>query len=191
MVCNRPPVNGTEGAATIFQLAAKDGKFTKKDCGKKYACFFDTMDLATYFVDWWKVRTYNLNEHWFRKITESLIYLFYSTLPTPTMSWSFKRIARLSRTCSIWKWKKQVELLRCEWWIIYLTIHIYLEWNKRNLIQTTAGRNKSKVQRCTVNSDRNRSENRVFHPWGKLRRCRFSSRNVFIISIISLLAFWA
>lgn len=49
-----PPTNGTEATATIFQIAAKDGKFSKKDCGKKYQCFFDTLDLVTYLSDWWK-----------------------------------------------------------------------------------------------------------------------------------------
>ncbi|CAL8091132.1 unnamed protein product [Orchesella dallaii] len=50
-----PPSNGTADArATIFQLAAKDGKYSKKECGKLYNCFFDIMDMASYMVDWWK-----------------------------------------------------------------------------------------------------------------------------------------
>lgn len=38
----------------MFQLAAKDGKFSKKACGALYKCFFDIMDVASYMVDWWK-----------------------------------------------------------------------------------------------------------------------------------------
>jgi hypothetical protein len=54
----RPPVNGTADVkSSIFQVAAKDGKYSKKDCGKKYSCFFDTLDLASYMVDWWKHST--------------------------------------------------------------------------------------------------------------------------------------
>jgi len=51
-----PPSNETTSVTTssIFQLAAKDGKYTKTSCGKKYNCFFDTLDLAGYLVDWWK-----------------------------------------------------------------------------------------------------------------------------------------
>jgi len=50
----RPPSEGAESKATIFQMAAKIGKDSKEDCGKAYKCFFDIMDLCSYGIDWWK-----------------------------------------------------------------------------------------------------------------------------------------
>jgi len=52
----RPPVNGTEEArASSYQVAAQDGKYTKKNCADRYKCFFDTLDLGTFLIDWYRL----------------------------------------------------------------------------------------------------------------------------------------
>jgi hypothetical protein len=53
-----------EKRASVFQLAAKDGK-AQKDCGKTYKCFFDLLDLAYYFVDWW---SYSFNSDYVHQL---------------------------------------------------------------------------------------------------------------------------
>jgi hypothetical protein len=56
-VCS-PPVESTpEARSSVLQLAAREGKYSKSDCGDKFKCFFDILDLASYLIDWYKYST--------------------------------------------------------------------------------------------------------------------------------------
>lgn len=51
----RPYKEGHSAKATPYQLAAGDGSYTKDDCRKKYRCFFDSLDLAVFLIDWYRL----------------------------------------------------------------------------------------------------------------------------------------
>jgi hypothetical protein len=51
-----PPEKGaSEARASSYQEAAAEGKYRKGDCAKKYKCFFDTFDLFTFLIDWYRL----------------------------------------------------------------------------------------------------------------------------------------
>lgn len=48
--------NETEatGLHNVYRMAAREGKFSKASCKKKYDCMFDVLDLANYLLSVYK-----------------------------------------------------------------------------------------------------------------------------------------
>lgn len=41
-------------AKNIYEISARDGKYTEENCGRKYECMIDVLDLANYFFSAYK-----------------------------------------------------------------------------------------------------------------------------------------